>query len=130
MGKIYQAECPKCHYKKEFHLGSGLGSLQLQQNLTGLPKKEQDEIVSLEKQEMIESFQMENMLAGCKYCNKLQEKMMITIIAKNGMSHRYGAHCDECSRKLTVYKLQDEERVLCPCCQEAVLDFHSVGRWD
>ncbi len=67
MGTVYEADCPKCGYRGEFHIGSGLFALQLHRHLRFFDEKEQEEIQKLETENRIQKFQITNQLSFCKF---------------------------------------------------------------
>lgn len=130
MGSIYQVKCLECAYDGQFHLGSGLRSMNLARHLSFVSEAERQEIVSLQERGMIDRFQIENKLVICEQCKSLQEKVIILIKDSNGMSHTFAQNCKVCGSSMKVYGKQGLKDITCPCCEKGMLEFKVVGHWD
>jgi len=130
MGTVYEAECPKCGYKKSFHMGSGLFALQLHRHLRFFDEKEQEEILKMERENKIQRFQIENQLGYCRHCGTLQEKTVLFVKGTDKKDYIMGNCCGTCQEELVLYGEQQLGRVPCPGCGQGELKFSRTGQWD
>ncbi len=130
MGTVYEADCPKCGYRGEFHIGSGLFALQLHRHLRFFDEKEQEEIQKLETENRIQKFQITNQLSFCKDCGKLREKTVLLVTGADQERYLFGNHCSDCHSELVLYGEQEMGHVLCPGCKKSELKFSEAGHWD
>lgn len=136
MGIVYTATCPTCNYKKEFHLGFGLRSIDLLFSAQALSEKEQMDIQKMNDNREISNFLVENKLTECLHCNmpeKLKDKTIITITKPNHHNLVFGNKCSNCRKELQIYDSKKDkgiDKVSCPCCKDSFLTFKETGLWD
>lgn len=130
MGSIYRAVCPHCTYKKEFPVGGGLNSCNLNLCVRLLRPVEQERIRKLKEHNQIKRFTIENHITECRFCGELKSQMIISIEDNRDKLYTFGNLCENCDQEVTVYPNTLPYRILCPECKTDALDISEVGLWD
>lgn len=130
MGIIYKAYCPECEYETRIYLGGGMLSINLKRSAAVLPKKEQEQVFNLLKEDKIKEFNIEKKITQCKVCQIIKSDTIIDITEKNGNLHRFGDMCSRCKNKMIIYNEGAEGKYLCPECHKGLLMFLEEGLWD
>lgn len=130
MGMRYRLSCSKCNYKKEFDLGSGLGSINLYRNLRLFSEEEQKAILFLKEQKRIGFFQIVSRLSWCEHCEELLEKAFLEMEGNDEKRYIFGNYCNICGNELKAYEKSEIEQIFCPECGEIKLDIKEIGYWD
>lgn len=130
MGRIYKASCPHCTYQKEFMVGGGLNSCNLDRCARILSSEEQKHIRELKEQNRVEHFDIENHIAECRSCGELNSQIIITIEDKQGNVHTFGNRCKKCNQEASIYPNTIHYQILCPECKTDFLEFIETGLWD
>lgn len=129
MGSIYRLHCESCGYDEQFHLGSGLMSINPRFLKKCLIPSDAFEVERLESDGIKQIIGISELVESCECTREklLYDKMTVRATDKNGDIRIVGCECEICGRPLNVLDINNT--IPCPRCG-CTLEADAVGHWD
>jgi predicted RNA-binding Zn-ribbon protein involved in translation (DUF1610 family) len=125
MGRISKFLCPSCNKSWQTTLGHGIDHAVLENILDIFPPEIQKSILSDIEGGQIPAFEFNYRPAVCTRCRKV---LSVPVIYLHRTKKTYSSVCPDCGNDVTIQS--EDEKLICPHCQNSALSVEDIGIWD